>query len=98
MTQPLVALADELETKHAVSVQPLSLDLGGPESLTELLSVTGDREIGLLVWNAALSVMGPFLDHPLDAHLVELEVNPVLVLPSGAVAVDALVRLAEPEA
>ena len=73
--QPLVALADELETKHAVSVQPLSLDLGQPESITELLSVTGDREIGLLVWNAALSVMGPFLDQPLDAHLMELEVN-----------------------
>jgi acyl-CoA synthetase (NDP forming) len=33
------------------------------------------------------------------AHrLVELEVNPLLALPSGAVAVDALVRLAEPGA
>jgi hypothetical protein len=29
---------------------------------------------------------------------VELEVNPLLALPSGAVAVDALVRLAEPGA
>ena len=73
--QPLVALADELEKKHGVSVQTLSLDLGQPNSITELLSVTGDREIGLLVWNAALSVMGPFLDQPLDAHLAELEVN-----------------------
>jgi len=34
-----------------------------------------DREIGLLVWIAALSVMGRFLDQPLDAHLTELEVN-----------------------
>ncbi len=73
--QPLVALAGELEARHPVSVQPLSLDLGEPESITELLSVTDDREIGLLVWNAALSVMGPFLDQPLDAHLTELEVN-----------------------
>jgi acyl-CoA synthetase (NDP forming) len=34
------------------------------------------------------------LDHA--ARLVELEVNPLLVLPGGAVAVDALIRLAEP--
>jgi len=72
---PLVALADELETQYKVSVQPLALDLGEPESVTELISVTSDREVGLLVWNAALSVMGPFLDQPLEAHQVELEVN-----------------------
>lgn len=72
---PLVALADDLATRYKVKVQPLALDLAEPESIAELLSVTSDREIGLLVWNAALSVMGPFLDQPLDAHLVELEVN-----------------------
>lgn len=72
---PLVALADELEARHKVNVQPLALDLAEPESIAELLSVTGDREIGLLVWNAALSVIGPFLDQPVEAHLMELEVN-----------------------
>ena len=72
---PLVALADELETRHKVSVQPLALDLGEPESVTELLGATRDREVGLLVWNAALSVMGPFLQQPVEAHLMELEVN-----------------------
>lgn len=72
---PLVGLADELETRYKVSVQPLALDLSEPESIAELLAVTSDREIGLLVWNAALSVMGPFLEQPLDAHLMELEVN-----------------------
>lgn len=72
---PLVALADQLETRYKVSVQPLALDLAEPESVAELLAVTGDREVGLLVWNAALSVMGPFLDQPLEAHLLELEVN-----------------------
>jgi hypothetical protein len=30
-------------------------------------------------------------------RLVELEVNPLLVLPGRAVAVDALIRLAEPD-
>ena len=72
---PLVALADELESRHKISAQPLALDLGEPGSIAELLSATSDREVGLLVWNAALSVMGPFLDQPLEAHLRELEVN-----------------------
>jgi hypothetical protein len=31
-------------------------------------------------------------------RLVEIEVNPLLVLPEGAMAVDALIRLAEPGA
>jgi acetate---CoA ligase (ADP-forming) len=34
------------------------------------------------------------VDHA--AQLVELEVNPLLVLPDGAMAVDALIRLAGP--
>ena len=72
---PLVALADELESRHKVSVQPLALDLGDPDGVAELLAAVNDREIGLLVWNAALSVMGPFLDQPFDAHLTELAVN-----------------------
>ena len=72
---PLVDLADELETRHKVSVQSLALDLGEPGSVAELLAATGNRDIGLLVWNAALSVMGPFLDQPVEAHLMELELN-----------------------
>lgn len=72
---PLVDLADQLESRYKVSVQPLALDLAEPGSVAELLTVTSDREVGLLVWNAALSVMGPFLDQPVEAHLMELEVN-----------------------
>ncbi len=72
---PLVALATDLETRHGITVLPLALDLGEPDGVAGLLAATSEREIGLLVWNAALSVMGPFLDQPLDAHLMELEVN-----------------------
>ena len=72
---PLFTLADELETRYKVSVQPLALDLGEPDSITELVNATSNCEIGLLVWNAALSIMGPFLDQPVEAHLAELEVN-----------------------
>jgi acetate---CoA ligase (ADP-forming) len=44
---------------------------------------------------AAVEAIAAFaLDHA--DRLVELEVNPLLVLPDGAMAVDALIRLAGP--
>jgi acetyl-CoA synthetase len=46
---------------------------------------------------AAVEAVAAFaLDH--SERLVEVEVNPLLVLPRGAMAVDALIRLAEVEA
>ena len=47
------------------------------------------------VVDAIVSVTAVAGDHA--ERLVELEVNPLLVLPDGAVAVDALIRLAEPD-
>jgi acyl-CoA synthetase (NDP forming) len=47
------------------------------------------------VVDAIAAVMAFASDHA--ERLVELEVNPLLVLPEGAVAVDALIRLAEAE-
>jgi hypothetical protein len=48
------------------------------------------------VMSAVESIVAFALDH--SDRLVEVEVNPLLVLPRGAMAVDALIRLAEPEA
>ena len=72
---PLEALAGELASRHGIETRTLALDLGRSESVTELLSGIGDRDVGLLVWNAAFSLIGPFLEQPLDGHLRELEVN-----------------------
>ena len=72
---PLVQLGDDLETRYDVKVQALALDLAEPGSITALLDSTRHLEIGMLVWNAALSVMGPFLEQPIEAHQQELAVN-----------------------
>jgi short-subunit dehydrogenase len=72
---PLEALARDITARHGVQVQAIPLDLADPAAITSLLDTIRDRDIGLLVWNAALSVMGPFLEQPLDAHLTELAVN-----------------------
>jgi short-subunit dehydrogenase len=71
----LEALAGELASQHGVQTRALALDLAKPESLTALMSGSRDLEVGLLVWNAASSLIGPFLEQPLDGHLRELEVN-----------------------
>jgi acetyl-CoA synthetase len=52
-------------------------------------------DLGAVV-RAVEAVAAFALDHA--DRLVELEVNPLLVLPDGAMAVDALIRLAGPEA
>jgi len=72
---PLEALAGELASRHGIETRTLALDLAQSENVTALLSGTRDLEVGLLVWNAAHSLIGPFLEQPLDGHLRELEVN-----------------------
>lgn len=72
---PLAALAAELEAGHGVRTRALALDLSEPDGVDRLLSDLSDLSVGLLVWNAALSLIGPFLEQPLDGHLRELEVN-----------------------
>ena len=69
---PLEALAAEL--RKTVEVETRAMDLGG-EIEAELREIGNAREIGIVVWNAALSVMAPFLDTPLEAHRTMLAVN-----------------------
>jgi hypothetical protein len=78
--EPLRALAAELEANHGVRTRELALDLAQPESITALLSGIHDLEVGFMVWNAALSLIGPFLDQSLEGHRRELEVNCVAPL------------------
>ena len=74
----LNATAAELRAAPgAVEVTTAVLDLGRPagELLDALRGVVGDREIGLLVANAAWSPVGPFLDVDLAGLLAAIDVN-----------------------
>jgi short-subunit dehydrogenase len=73
--EPLNALVAGIRTRHGVQTRAIALDLSEPEGVARLLSDLSDLSVGLVVWNAALSLIGPFLDQPLDGHLRELEVN-----------------------
>jgi uncharacterized protein len=73
--EPLVALAHDLRTAHKVEVKTLATDLARPDLGTLVRDLSAGLEVGLLVYNAAHSVIGPFLDHTVDEHLKVIDVN-----------------------
>ena len=71
----LAALADELRAAHAVEVRTASVDLGAPALLDGVRAATAGLEVGLVVYNAAHSLIGPFLSQPLADKLRIIDVN-----------------------
>ncbi len=66
-------LSDALSAEYSVQVRPLVLDLAQLDIAETIAEETADLEIGLLVYNAAYSAIGQFLDTSLDSHLKEIE-------------------------
>lgn len=71
----LERLAADLRTKHGIEVHTLALDLGSPDLAAQMAGLLAGRTVGLLVYNAAASVIGPFVDSSLDEQLHVLDVN-----------------------
>lgn len=72
---PLAAAAERLRAAHGVEVRTMTQDLGMPGAAAAILRSVADIEVGALVYNAALSVSGDFLDVALDTHRAALQVN-----------------------
>ncbi len=73
--EQLEALAARLQAEYSVQTRLLPLDLSTPDATEVIATHTVDIEIGLLVYNAGFSAIGPFLDQPIAAHLRELDTN-----------------------
>src|SRR6266508_2847778 len=71
----LQSLSSELSTKYNVETKIIVLDLAAPDAVEQIAENTKDVEIGLLVYNAAFSAIGPFLERSLDDHLKEINTN-----------------------
>jgi short-subunit dehydrogenase len=71
----LSALAAQLMAEHHTQVRTVVADLAQGDSLILLAQQTRDIDIGLLVYNAAHSVIGPFLTCSPDDHLREIDTN-----------------------
>ena len=71
----LAALGAELSRAHGAQVRLAALDLGRPDLRAAVERSVVGLEVGLLVYNAAHSAIGPFLDRPLEEHLRVVDVN-----------------------
>lgn len=72
--------ADALETvavglRSQVEVVTVALDLAAPDLLARVAALTEDREVGLLVYNAAYAPLGPFAEQSLEANLKAVDLN-----------------------
>jgi uncharacterized protein len=71
----LKSLSQNLSARYGIAVRDLALDLSQPEAAERIVQATQDNDLGLLVYNVAYSAIGPFLQRPLDDHLLELATN-----------------------
>jgi short-subunit dehydrogenase len=72
---PLDELARALRAKHAVEIRTAKVDLGAPDVAARVAEVVSGLDVGLLVYNAASSVVAPFFDKPIEDRLKEIDVN-----------------------
>jgi short-subunit dehydrogenase len=71
----LAGTAAEIAAQHGVRVHPLTVDLGRADVVDALRPTVAELEIGLLVYNAAVGTVAPFLELE-PAHMdAMLDVN-----------------------
>ena len=71
----LKTLAAQLTSKHGIRTKLVVQDLAAPDAAEQIVRQTMDLDVGLLVYNAAYSAVGPFLDRSMDEHLQEIHTN-----------------------
>jgi short-subunit dehydrogenase len=71
----LAELGAKLAADYRTQTRPLAIDLADAGSPAAVAEQTADLEIGLLVFNAAFSVVGPFFERPLEEHYREVDLN-----------------------
>ena len=78
--QPLLQLADLLENKYKVNVMCISCDLSDINATQQIEERLNGREISLLIYNAALSYIGPFIENSAVNHSQAAQVNMITPL------------------
>ena len=68
-------IADDITASTGVQARALRADLADRGDLDRILDELADLDVGLLVYNAAFSVIGPFWSFDVDTHLKEVDVN-----------------------
>jgi short-subunit dehydrogenase len=73
--EALAQLKAELEASTRRTVHPVVADLSAPSALATVSAATASLDVGLVVYNAALSPLGGFLAQSLDENLQAVDVN-----------------------
>jgi short-subunit dehydrogenase len=73
--EPLAELAESLRAAHGIEVRTLAVDLARPDLASVVRALIAGVEVGLVVYNAAASAIGPFLSHSADEHVRVIDVN-----------------------
>jgi short-subunit dehydrogenase len=72
---PLQLLGKSLEDKYKINVTCIACDLSETDAAQKIEDTLKSREISILVYNAALSYLGPFLENPAGNHLQAARLN-----------------------
>lgn len=71
----LQSLAARLMAKYGIRTKIVVLDLAAVDAAEQIVRHTMELDVGLLVYNAGYSAVGPFLERSLDEHMREIHTN-----------------------
>ena len=77
---PLQEFADTLKRTYPIEINCIACDLGDRNATEQILEALNGMEINLLVYNAALSYIGPFIKNTVDYHDQMAQVNMITPL------------------
>lgn len=67
--EQLEATSQKIRERHHVNVTTIVSDLAEPDAMQKVAQSIGNIEVDFLVYNAAVSYIGPYLDLPSDQHV-----------------------------
>ena len=73
--EPLELAAADISQKYGVKTYPIACDLADPNIISIIKQHIADLKVDILVYNAALSHIGPFLNTDIEEHLKVTTVN-----------------------
>jgi short-subunit dehydrogenase len=73
--EPLQALAAELRARHGHAVEVRALDLAAADLEAQLRVLATSYQVETLIYNAALSIVAPFLETPISDKQRILDIN-----------------------
>ena len=73
--QPLAETAAQIRKSSGVNVQTITCDLAAPDVTQQIIDAIHDQPVDFLVYNAALSYIGPYLAAGLSTHTDIATVN-----------------------